>query len=76
MVAVRPSAILKGKPRLWQLMDGLKKFKGPKPGKCPVTRAMLLMMERMLNYGRDEDDLRMWDSVLMALHFMLQSMDY
>ena len=68
--------ILKGKPRLWQLMDGLKKFKGPKPGKCPVTRAMLLMIERMLNYGMDEDELRMWASILMAFHFMLRSMDY
>ena len=68
--------ILKGKARLWQLMDGLKKCKGPKPGKCSVTRAMLLMIERMLDYGIDEDDLRMWGSILMAFNFMLRSMDY
>ena len=68
--------ILKGGPRLWQLMDGLKCFKGPKPGKCPVMRAVLLMIERMLDYKMDKDDLRMWASILMAFHFMLWSMDY
>ena len=61
--------ILKGKPRLWQLMGGLKKFKGPKPGKFPVTRAMLLMVERMLDYGMDEDDLRMWASAFIKIAF-------
>ena len=34
------------------------------------------MMERMLDCGMDEDDLRMWASILMAFHFMLRSMDY
>jgi len=61
--------ILKGKPRLWQLMDGLKKCQGPKPDTFPVTRAMLLMIERMLDYGMDEDDLRMWASAFIKIAF-------
>ena len=67
--------ILKGKARLWQVMDGLKKCKGPKKGKSlgksPVTRAMLLVIEQMLDHETDEDDLRLWGAVLMAFHFML-----
>ena len=52
--------ILKGKARLWQLMDGLKKCKGPnlKPGKCPVTRAMLLVIMKGLGHAHDEEELR------------------
>lgn len=68
--------ILKNKPRLWQLMDGLKKCKGKKQAKSPVTHAMLLAMERMLPHKTDEDALRMWAAVLTAFHFMLRSMDY
>ena len=68
--------ILKGKARLWQILDGLKKLKGPKKGKCPVTRAMLLYMEQALNHWMDEDDLRLWAAILLAFHFMLRSMDY
>ena len=66
--------ILKGKARLWQSMD-LKKCKGPKPGKCPVTRAMLLDIMRGLDHAHDEDELRIWGSILLAFRFMLRSMD-
>ena len=67
---------LKGKPRLWQLMDGLKKSKGPKRAKHPVCRAMLLYVEAMLNHEDDVEDLKLWASILLAFHFMLRSMDY
>lgn len=68
--------ILKNKPRLWQVMDGIKKCKGPKRSKLPVTRAMLLIIERMLNWETSLEEHKLWAATLMAFHFMLRSMDY
>ena len=39
---------------------------GPKKGKRPVPRAMLLVIEQMLGHETDEDDLRLWSAILMA----------
>ena len=68
--------ILKFKPRLWQLMDGLKKCRGLGRPKHPVTRAMLLWIRKTLHVATDEDDLRVWAAVLTAFHFMLRSSNY
>ena len=67
---------LKFKPRLWQLMDGIKKGKGTKKPKHPVCRAMLLVLEKLLNHEESLEDLKLWASILLAFHFMLRSMDY
>ena len=37
---------------------------------------MLLVIMRGLDHAQDEDELRIWGSILMAFHFMLRSMDY
>lgn len=68
--------ILQNKPRLWQVMDGLKKCKGKKKSKAPVTRAMLLIIERMLKWEESREDLALWAATLTAFHLMLRSMDY
>lgn len=68
--------VLKNKPRLKQLMSGLKKLKGKKKGKHPVTIAMLMAVREMLPINEDIEAHKMWTAVLTAFHFMLRSMDY
>ena len=68
--------VLKNKPRLKQLMSGLKKLKGKKKGKHPVTIAMLLAIREMLPIETDIEAHKIWTAVLTAFHFMLRSMDY
>ena len=46
-----------GKLRLQQLMKGLKKYKGPGPGKLAVTMSMMDCMRRRLNLVTDQDHL-------------------
>ena len=67
---------LKLKPRLWQLMDGLKKSKGPKKAKHPVCRAMLLVLKELLNHETSLEDMKLWAGILLAFHYMLRSMDW
>ena len=57
---------LKDKPRLRQIMDGLKKCKGPKRGKSPVTRAMLLVLDKALKHHSSLEDLKLWAAILLA----------
>ena len=67
---------LAGKLRLRQVMRALKKYRGPGAGKKPVDRALLLVLEKMLRYDQDDDDLVLWASTLTAWHFMMRSAEY
>ena len=67
---------LEGKLRLKQVMRALKKYRGPGAGKKPVDRAVLLMMEKMLQYDTDDDDLVFWAAALCAWHFMMRGAEY
>ena len=57
-------------------MRALKKYRGPGAGKKPVDRALLLVLEKMLRYDQDDDDLVLWASTLTAWHFMMRSAEY
>ena len=67
---------LKNKLRYDQLMRALKKFRGPKEGKSPVTRAMLFALCKELDWETDPDDLVKYAAALVAFHFMLRSAEY
>ena len=64
MYGIRHHNISKGMPnplsnklRYDQLMRALKKFRGPKAGKHPATRAMLIALCKDLEWETDVDDL-------------------
>ena len=57
-------------------MRALKKFRGPKEGTFPVTRAMLFALCKELNWETDMDDLVKYAAALVAFHFMLRSAEY
>ena len=63
---------LSNKIRYDQLMRALKKFRGPKEGKSPVTVAMLYALCKDLNRETDSDDLAKYVAALVASHFMLR----
>ena len=67
---------LSAKLRLAQRMRALKKMRGPKPGKLPVTRAMMLAICEHLAWAEDDDALVEWAAVLTAWHFMMRSSEY
>ena len=67
---------LSNKLRHDQLMRALKKFRGPKAGKSPATRAMLFALCKELDWETDLDDLIQYAAVLTAFHFMLRSAQY
>jgi hypothetical protein len=83
MYAIRHHNVARGMPdplanklRYKQMMRALKKFRGPKQGKSPATRAMLMALCRDLNWEFDMDDLTEYAAVLVAFHFMLRSAEY
>jgi len=83
MYGIRHHNVSKGMPnplsnklRYDQLMRALKKFRGPKAGKSPATRAMLFALCKELNWETDLDDLVQYAAVLTAFHFMLRSAEY
>ena len=75
-VKARAGNPLLNKPRLWQVMDGLKKYRPPGKGKHPVHMGMLKMIDTMLDWADSDDDLVMWVAVLTAFHFMMRSAEY
>ena len=83
MYGIRHHNISKGMPnplsnklRYDQLMRALKKFRGPKAGKHPATRAMLIALCKDLEWETDVDDLLEYAACLTAFHFMLRSAEY
>lgn len=67
--------VLKGKPRLWQLLAAVKKIKGPSAPKHMVTVAMLHVIQSLLDLNTDHGILT-WAAVLTAFHFMMRSSEY
>ena len=67
---------LSGKLRLAQRMRALKKMRGPKAGKLPVTRAMMLAICEHLAWAEDGEALTEWAALLTAWHFMMRSSEY
>ena len=83
MYGIRHHNVSKGMPnplsnklRYDQLMRALKRFRGPKAGKSPATRAMLFALCQELDWETDLDDLIQYAAVLTAFHFMLRSAEY
>ena len=83
MYGIRHHNVAKGLPnplanklRYDQLMRALKKFRGPKAGKAPATRAMLFALCKELDWETDMDDLIQYAAILTAFHFMLRSAEY
>ena len=83
MYAIRHHNVARGMPdplanklRYKQVMRALKKFRGPKQGKSPATRAMLMALCQDLDWEVNLDDLTEYAAVLVAFHFMLRSAEY
>ena len=57
-------------------MRALKKMRGPKAGKLPVTRAMMLAICEHLAWAEDSEALTEWAALLTAWHFMMRSSEY
>ena len=64
-----------GKLKLQQLLRGLKKYRGPKGKKKPVTRAMLKMLRSMVDLD-DPDQATLWAAIITAFHLMARSAEY
>ena len=77
VVAVRLFSLelLKGKPRLQQIMNALKKYRGPKGGKKLITLALLRTMVDLLD-EEDDSELVLMTALVSAWHFMLRSAEY
>lgn len=67
---------LMGKHRLNQVMRALRKYNGPKAGKRPTSRAMILRMEKLLDYQNDVVDLVLLAAAVTSWHFMMRSAEY
>ena len=67
---------LQGKPRLDQVMRALRKYNGPKEGKRPTSRAMLMAMERLLDHKGNAVDRVLHAAAMTSWHFMMRSAEY
>jgi len=62
--------------RLKQLMAGLKKFKGPKGKKGPVSLAMLKLIRQLLGERNCPDAIVLWAAIITAFHLFARSAEY
>ena len=67
---------LQNKPRLDQVMRALRKYNGPKEGKRPTSRAMLMAMERLLDHKHNAVDRVLHAAAMTSWHFMMRSAEY
>ena len=66
---------LTGKLQLNQILRALKKFRGPKNKKAPVTRPMLLMIKELLDFS-SQDSIVLWAAITVAFFLMARSAEY
>ena len=67
---------LLGKYRLNQVMRALRKYNGPKAGKRPTSKAMILALERLLDHENNEIDQVLLTAALASFMFMMRSAEY
>ena len=56
-------------------MSALKKFKGPRSKKAPVTRPMLLIIKQILDFEKPESSI-IWAAIMTAFFLMCRSAEY
>jgi site-specific DNA-cytosine methylase len=67
---------LAGKYRLDQVMRALRKYNGPGEGKRPTSLAMILALERILDYENNPVEQVLLAAALTSWHFMMRSCEY